>query len=709
MKKLFTLLTLLVFIGGGKSWGQKFSFNNNGVNSAPTGAEIGTAVVTSSDAKVSFAKEKGNGCMKFQSSKTESDEYFTLTPISTLESGDEITIGNYITNSSSEKNAQLSIEYYSNTDVKLATQTATSIAGNSGTNVLTSTGTPTDEVLTVPAAANGAKYIRIGRGSGNTNLFVSKFIITAGSPTLTGSWSKASDVVDKGASSPTLPTFSVSATKNAGDLNSSHYSVAYSLKAGSTDGILTINPSTGVTEISTATVGSATCVATVTSTNEVTYKTPATNTFEYTVTVNDLICATPTITKYGHAFQIACSTTGAKIYYTIDGSTPTTSSEEFTLNGNNLMALSASGTVKAIAAKEGYATSTVASEDITVPTVGSTTGDLLMTLQPDAVGNDATYESGYSKAGFTMVNDASSKGIQLTDKMEKFPYGFKAASGKITITPPTGVVIKSVKVFAIKNSNKSTGTITVGDGYSVTSSSNVVIPRYAYDTEGNGVMSEIVLTNSSLAAGDAFEFTLSSQFRFYVEVYGDVTATSTTINVTKEYTTYVPSYNLDFSSADALTAYIATGANASAVTLVQVDKVPAGTPIVLKATTLNSDITVNIAATTDNVSANKLLQGDGIKSIGGDGKYDYILSDGKFYHASAGTIAVGKAYLHLDSAPGGAGARSLDIDFGGTTGISQMEDVRSKKDDVYYDLQGRRVLYPSKGLYIVNGKKVILK
>ncbi len=44
-----------------------------------------------------------------------------------------------------------------------------------------------------------------------------------------------------------------------------------------------------------------------------------------------------------------------------------------------------------------------------------------------------------------------------------------------------------------------------------------------------------------------------------------------------------------------------------------------------------------------------------------------------------------------------------------STGIQQIEDVRSKKDNVYYDLNGRRVLYPKKGLYILNGKKVIMK
>ncbi len=44
-----------------------------------------------------------------------------------------------------------------------------------------------------------------------------------------------------------------------------------------------------------------------------------------------------------------------------------------------------------------------------------------------------------------------------------------------------------------------------------------------------------------------------------------------------------------------------------------------------------------------------------------------------------------------------------------TTGMMKLEDVTGKKGDVYYDLQGRRVLNPSNGVFIQNGKKVVVK
>ncbi len=65
----------------------------------------------------------------------------------------------------------------------------------------------------------------------------------------------------------------------------------------------------------------------------------------------------------------------------------------------------------------------------------------------------------------------------------------------------------------------------------------------------------------------------------------------------------------------------------------------------------------------------------------------------------------------------GGGARFLsldDLNNGSTTGLQELKDGRMEewkngKDDVYYDLNGRRVLYPSKGVYIKNGQKIMMK
>lgn len=65
-----------------------------------------------------------------------------------------------------------------------------------------------------------------------------------------------------------------------------------------------------------------------------------------------------------------------------------------------------------------------------------------------------------------------------------------------------------------------------------------------------------------------------------------------------------------------------------------------------------------------------------------------------------------RAYLTAD----GAGARDfLDIDFSGTTDIQEVKGLMDDGKKEYYDLLGRRVQNPKKGLYIVNGKKVLFK
>lgn len=180
-----------------------------------------------------------------------------------------------------------------------------------------------------------------------------------------------------------------------------------------------------------------------------------------------------------------------------------------------------------------------------------------------------------------------------------------------------------------------------------------------------------------------------------------------TITPGKEYTTYVTSKALDFNGLE-LKAYVATTATASAVTMEPVTTVPANTPLVLKKGSAAS-YDVPVIASADAPATNNLRASDGVSSIGGDGIYDYILSNGKFYHASAGVLPAGKCYLHLDAAPSGARELSLSFEDEEVTGIRSIDNGKMTIDNAVYDLSGRRVAQPTKGLYIVNGKKVIIK
>ena len=82
-----------------------------------------------------------------------------------------------------------------------------------------------------------------------------------------------------------------------------------------------------------------------------------------------------------------------------------------------------------------------------------------------------------------------------------------------------------------------------------------------------------------------------------------------------------------------------------------------------------------------------------------------------FYPLSGkGTLKPYSAYLQL---PTKSGSRGLVLNFGDddtqTTGIVHTEITESTEmADAIYDLQGRRIEKPKKGLYIVNGKKVLV-
>ena len=74
------------------------------------------------------------------------------------------------------------------------------------------------------------------------------------------------------------------------------------------------------------------------------------------------------------------------------------------------------------------------------------------------------------------------------------------------------------------------------------------------------------------------------------------------------------------------------------------------------------------------------------------------------------TMPANKAYVQVP-ASAFAGAHELEITFG-EEGATNISHVSSKMADVrgeYYNLAGQRVPQPTKGLYIVNGKKVVIK
>jgi hypothetical protein len=175
--------------------------------------------------------------------------------------------------------------------------------------------------------------------------------------------------------------------------------------------------------------------------------------------------------------------------------------------------------------------------------------------------------------------------------------------------------------------------------------------------------------------------------------------------------TAVTTQALNFEGFSGLTAYVAKVAD-SKVTLTPVTSAPVGTPLVLKGDNKTHNVPTKFSA---DVVDND-LQGSAV--------YNFVITDemdaafdfyglvingsdkAQFTKLNKGTIDPGKAYLKI--AKGSSARAALDVVFADeTTGINAVENAVN--NGVYYNLQGVRVAQPTKGLYIVNGKKVILK
>ena len=91
--------------------------------------------------------------------------------------------------------------------------------------------------------------------------------------------------------------------------------------------------------------------------------------------------------------------------------------------------------------------------------------------------------------------------------------------------------------------------------------------------------------------------------------------------------------------------------------------------------------------------------------------YGFSANEGKFVHASdKASIDAFRAYISVPStALSTAASRSIDIDFGGTTGINEIQNAHSSSAAATYDVAGKRVGKNYKGVVISNGKKMIQK
>ena len=447
-------------------------------------------------------------------------------------------------------------------------------------------------------------------------------------------------------------------------------------------------------------------------------------TVEYTT---GKVTPAPTITPASKTFSesfvatISCTDAAAKIYYTLDGKEPNEKSELYTEPGVTIP--EATTTLKAVAIKDGKA-SKVADAVYTYVapvaptytyTIWSEDWSSYETGNIPSKGKNATYECKDGKSATKIYNGTSAGGTtpellisrnygSLTIDVTSLKgysgtlyFSFLTNNDKFTVTSTTTDV--KIGEPTKKGDKEHTCTITIPEG-----------------TEGLNLK----ITNINPEDGDNMRvdnLSLSAKLK-------DLGTGSFTITPA-QYGTY---YTEDaFVMPEGVTGYTITEKNRESLTLNAAypanEVVPAKTALLLKATekpATNKDYTYTIVNSDKVAPANNLLHGSVEATethVEGATAYYKLAQDKEegigFYWANANgtafTNGANKAYLAVKgnfSQMRGFSFESM------TTGINNVvANTNNSKNAVIYDLNGRRVnsLNAAKGVYIVNGKKVIVK
>ena len=262
-----------------------------------------------------------------------------------------------------------------------------------------------------------------------------------------------------------------------------------------------------------------------------------------------------------------------------------------------------------------------------------------------------------------------------------------------------------------------------GQTYTVKVGTDAVISETSESTLKTVTSSEIVLTESkdvSFSGGYATSTASNAHGLDYIYIQ-NLTDQSATLN-SAGLASFSSAYPLDLSGISGATAYYAKsdGLSAGKVTLTEATgSVAAGEGLILKGEN-GAAVTIPVAATGTAITGNLMVgcpTGEDITSSTIDYANIYVLgaSDAQLHNVkdyvdtnTTLSIPAGKAYLKA-SIPSGARSLTISFDDEDVTGVNE---VRSQKEDVrseWFDLQGRKVAQPAKGLYIVNGKKVVIK
>ncbi len=287
----------------------------------------------------------------------------------------------------------------------------------------------------------------------------------------------------------------------------------------------------------------------------------------------------------------------------------------------------------------------------------------------------------------------------------------------------SGLYLPKLVFNAATNLSETAGNYELEDGLSSQNVASIAaswaIKSYVYPTGGG--RGDFVLLTAQGAEGGVPDWTAENA-EGRIASYKDakqgvnwylhpVTSVSVTVPAGSRYATV----NLPFAVElpEGMVAYVGGDASATEISLSPIEDnvVPAGCPVVLVANEGTYDLAIAYGDETA-VPANS-LSGTLVPATLDADATAYIVTDGSqgvgFYKVTSAddrTIPANKAY-YVPAA--GAESAMLAFAFGPATGIEGVETDKAGAE-TYYDLSGRRVLYPAHGVYVKgNGEKVYVK
>lgn len=192
-------------------------------------------------------------------------------------------------------------------------------------------------------------------------------------------------------------------------------------------------------------------------------------------------------------------------------------------------------------------------------------------------------------------------------------------------------------------------------------------------------------------------------------------ATSVTIPLNnvggKSYGTMYLPYDITLPSGTAVPELVSVrDGNAYLSEIEETLSIPAGKPVLLYSATGAASVTASITTGAEAIGDETALVGTYFEKASlGDNEYIFSTRGGElgFWKMASGKkVGMNKAYLYAEG--GSSDVKGFSLSDDDPTGLAALHGDATRTD-IIHDLQGRRVKHPAKGIYIQNGKKVMVK